>query len=227
VAQCKASWNRSWGVRNGILDLSRSPDATVTGVAATMANDSFERGSAVTEQIIMRILSIEEAADVLKTSHPKSFFEDMEWRYPDPVPSYFIPKDSGPKVGLARIIANTYLDRGPALLWITETGIYSSAEHMDLFVRYRRSYGESRSIADAPIHIFESDEDRDGFISLLCLGLFFYWDMETISLDRSLAMTISHDEWLEYRFAPGNEHVVFYFQKYFGWLASGKSGTGT
>jgi len=46
---------------------------------------------------------------------------------------------------------------------------------MDLFSRYRLSYGERRVLSDAPIYIFESIEDKDAFISVLCLSLFFIW----------------------------------------------------
>ena len=167
----------------------------------------------------MQILSLEEATNLLKTPDLTSFFEGVDWQYPDPVPAYFLPKDSGPKVGLARIIANIFLECGPALLWITDTGIYSSAEHMDLFVRYRLSYGETRNVVDAPVHIFEA-EDRDAFMSFLCLGLFFYWNLEIMSQEQSLAMTISHDEWLEYRFAPGHESLVPHLEKHLGHLSA-------
>jgi hypothetical protein len=164
----------------------------------------------------MRILSLEAAADLLGASDMGSFVSEVDWQYPNPVPSYFLPDDSGAKVGLARVIANTFLDRGVAILWLTEFGIWSSAEHVDLFTRYRLSYGETRTISEAPIHVFESTEDRDAFTSILCLGLFFVWGFEVISRNRSLAMTISHDEWLEYRFAPGEDDFTLYFEK---WIA--------
>jgi hypothetical protein len=163
----------------------------------------------------MRVLSIQQAVDALETADLFSFFGGVDWQYPDPLPSYFLPKDSGPKVGLGRVLANTFLDRGPAILWMTETGIFSSAEHRDLFMKYRLSYGEGRSVEEAPVHTFE-ENDRDAFISILCLGLFFYWGFEIMSRDRSLAVTVSHDEWLEYRFAPGHESIVPYFDKWLG-----------
>src|ERR1700683_2113071 len=163
----------------------------------------------------MQILSLERAAGFFDTPNLASFFETVNWTYPDPVPSYFLPKDAGAKVGLARVIANTFLDRGPALLWITETGIWGSLEHMDLFARYRLSYGERRTIVEAPVHFFESIDDRDAFISILCVGLFFGWNLEIMGQDRALAVTISHDEWIEYRFAPGQESFVPYFEKWF------------
>lgn len=162
----------------------------------------------------MRILSLNEAAEILRISDMGKFFGEVDWRYPDPVPSHFLAADSGAKVGLARVLANLFLDRGKAILWITETGIWPSAEHMDVFARYRLSYGETRTVTAAPVHFFESSEDLDAFVGILCLSLFFVWGFEVISGSRSLAMTISHDEWLEYRFASGEEHFVSYFEKW-------------
>ena len=47
--------------------------------------------------------------------------------------------------------------------------------------------------------------------SILSLGLFFIWGMEIIDTQRSIGLTISHDEWLEYRFASGHEEFGTYF----------------
>jgi hypothetical protein len=164
----------------------------------------------------MQTLSIAEAERILNVGDLGSFFGEFNWQLPDPVPSHFLPVDSGRKVAFARIIANTFLDRGPAILWINETGIWRSSEHMDLCDGYRRSFGEKRSVAAAPIHIFDPKEDRDTCISILSLGLFFVWGFEIMSQDRSLAMTISHDEWIEYRYALGQENFISYFDQWLG-----------
>jgi|HubBroStandDraft_1064217.scaffolds.fasta_scaffold119224_2 hypothetical protein len=167
----------------------------------------------------MRALSLDQAKDVFETTDLASHIGGIDWQYPGPVPNYLLPKDSGAKIGLARAIANTFLDRGPTVLWITEVGIWPSAEQMDLFTRYRLSYGESRTIAEAPVQIFEV-ADRKELTSILCLGLFFVWGLEVMNLDRSLAITVSHDEWIEYRFAPGNDALIQYFEKHFDWMST-------
>lgn len=163
----------------------------------------------------MRILSLDEAAITVGAVDIRAFFENVDWRYPDPVPSYWLPKDSAAQVALARVIANTFLDRGPALLWITGTGIWGSSEHMDLCSGYRLSLGENRSVNDAPVHLCAPADDRDAFMSVLCMGLFFAWDVEIMNLDRSLALTTSHDGWLEYRFSEGSGDVVSHFERWF------------
>jgi len=71
----------------------------------------------------------------------REFIEGANWEYPDSAPSCFLEPDSGSKVGLSRIVANTFSDRGPTLLWVTEYGVWPSAEHMDLFDRYRNKLG--------------------------------------------------------------------------------------
>jgi hypothetical protein len=162
----------------------------------------------------MRILTEIEAANALGAPNIGRFFGGVDWQYPDPVPSYFLPKDSGAKVAIARTIANTFLEAGTAIFWITEAGIWPSSEHIDLFTRYRLSYGETRSLSEAPVHIFESMKDKDAFSSILCLSLFFIWGAELTDLDRTRALTISHDEWLEFRYAPGQEAFASYFREW-------------
>jgi len=160
----------------------------------------------------MRILSIEEAQNLYGTTELGAFFSNVDWQYPAVVPSYFLPKDSGAKVAVARALTSVFLERGPSVLWITNTKVWPSSGHMDLANRYRQSYGETRSVEQAPVHSFENN-DRAAFVSMLCLGLFFVWDVEIMSLDRSTAVTLSHDEWLEYRFSRGSEHIVPIFEE--------------
>jgi hypothetical protein len=155
----------------------------------------------------MRIVSLEEAASLVGTTDIQSFFECGSWQYPDPVPSYSIPRDSGGKVHMARVIARAFMDNGPALVWVTGTGVWPSSEHMDLFNGYRLSTGDARKIEEAPLQLFGTD-DVDALVSILCLGLFFVWDLEVIALNRSLAATISHDEWFEYRVGSENRAIM-------------------
>lgn len=159
----------------------------------------------------MRILSESEAANHLKVPAMHSFYsEEVAWRYPDVIPNYPLPKDSGKKVALARLIVNLLLDHGPFYLWVTATGIWPSSEHLDLFDRYRLSFGEHRNVQDAPVHLLE-EGDRAAGISLLCLALFFVWDVEIIALDRSIAISVSHDEWMEVRHAEGETPLAEQF----------------
>jgi hypothetical protein len=155
----------------------------------------------------MRILSEQAAADLFGSSDLAAFFGQVDWQCPDPMPTYFLPKDSGAKVGLARVVSNILLERGPFVFWVTGTGIWPSSEHLDLFDRYRRSFDEYRSLRDAPVHLLEAG-DGDVAVSLFCLGLFFVWDFEIAARDRSIAITVSHDEWMEIRRAKGHSEAA-------------------
>lgn len=177
----------------------------------------------VREESALQTLTIGQAETLLKAPSLRSFYESADWRYLAPMPCYQLPVASGQKVGLARIIANVLLDRGPVLMWITETGIFRSAEHLDLIVQYRRAIGEARTIHDAPVQLFETG-DRDTLISFLCVIFFFYWGAELTNLDRSLAFTISHDEWIEFRHSSGNEVDAKLIAQHFAWLAHARPG---
>ena len=100
----------------------------------------------------MRILSCAQAANELGRRSLDEFYV-LPWQYEDPVPSLWIPKDSGAKVALSRCLMSLFLKRGGALVWITETGVWPSSEHEDLFLGYRRSLQEHRPIHEAPVHI--------------------------------------------------------------------------
>jgi hypothetical protein len=162
---------------------------------------------------MMQILSNAEAARLLSQTRLAAFFSDVDWPNPDPVPPCFLPKDAGAKVGLARVIGDIFLDGGPSLLWITEHGIWSSSEHMDLFTRDRLSLGEARTMAEAPLLLFDSD-DRNSFISMISMGPCLSWGFEIMGMDRSLAMTVSHDEWISIA-APKGTKTWFLISKYF------------
>jgi len=122
------------------------------------------------------------------------------------VPTYRIPLDSGAKVALARRIAGALLNCGSALLWITGWGIWPSSEHLDLFDRYRLSFGETRSLGEAPIHLLEKSEEEI-LVSLISIGLFFIWDMELFDLERKLVVRVSHDGWIESKMSSGEEEL--------------------
>lgn len=174
----------------------------------------------------MQILSEIEAASQLGIPDLESFFRKVAWQYPDVIPSYRLPKDAGKKVALARVIGNLFLDHSSFFLWVTGTGIWLSSEHVDLFDRYRLSFGEHRKVQDAPVHLLE-ECDRASAISLLCLTLFFAWDVEIIASDRSVAMSVSHDEWMEVRYAEGKDALADHFAKFLNSYVVTESEKGT
>jgi len=119
---------------------------------------------------------------------------DFRVLYPADV-TYEIPTDASRKTAIARAIVNLIDSERPGLLWITEWSIFPSGENMSLFGAYRSFLGETRSLRDAPGHIFD-DKDLPQIECLLDLILYFYWDALLIINGKNCALRISHDEFI-------------------------------
>jgi hypothetical protein len=115
----------------------------------------------------------------------------VESAYPCSV-TYMIPSDSGRKTALARALSTVIDCGGEGLLWITEWGVFPSSENMALFLGYRRSLGDDRSVHAAPGHLFVG-HDLQMVECLLDLVLYFFWDANVFD-SRSLWLRVTHDE---------------------------------
>jgi hypothetical protein len=164
----------------------------------------------------MKILTTDEAANVFDIKALRANVLAANWGTGDHVVTYQMPRDSGAKVALARLVTNVLMERGPVVLWITGSGVWPTCEHMDLFDRYRLSFGEERGLRDAPVHVLESPEDGPTLTSLLSISLFFLWDFEVTNIDTALIMTASHDEWLDCRVSGDYPDLYRYFTKHVG-----------
>jgi hypothetical protein len=105
-----------------------------------------------------------------------------------------IPADTGRRVALCRLLWNLdqHLEREDTLLWITEWGVWSSCEHMPLFVKWRAAFGESRPLAETPGHVIQRRDEADG-LSALIVACLFSWDCWVYSDSRTI-IRLSHDE---------------------------------
>lgn len=106
-----------------------------------------------------------------------------------------IPADSGHKTALSRAIVSFFDTDNEALLWINEFGIWESSEDRNLFEGFRRSLGEHSPLRDKPGHIFSSS-DLSNVGSLVAMILYFVWGGILYSPAKSLAINISHDEYI-------------------------------
>jgi len=113
---------------------------------------------------------------------------------------FAIPKDSGAKTALARLLTAIFasLQNLEVILFISEWGVWPSSENMELFDSYRLAKGEHRELQEAPIHRFTSATDP-ALTGILCLALYFVWDVELFDLEGKCSVSLSHDEWLEIR----------------------------
>lgn len=144
----------------------------------------------------MRVLTKEEAPEVLKGETLDAFLVHLSTELPLVNGAYSAPTDSGVQIALAKLFAFQFREAFPVCLYVTDWGI--AMEHLDLFYGYRQSLGEKRPLIEAPVHVFER-ADEEAFISVLSLVLFFSWDASVFDIaGRSLFQT-SHDGWLEVR----------------------------
>jgi hypothetical protein len=106
--------------------------------------------------------------------------------------AYLLPSDVGRRTALSRALGTLADCSREGLFWITEWGVFPSAENMALFDGYRRSLFEKRRLHEAPGHLFEED-DRQRLECLLDLTLYFFWDGSMFDAG-AVWVRLSHDE---------------------------------
>jgi hypothetical protein len=146
----------------------------------------------------MKILTKEEAREMLQGKMLDSFTAQLSDRLQLVGGTYSTPINSGAQIALSRLFAYLVLRDAPVCLYITAWSVAPSAENLDLFYGYRRSVGEIRPLIEAPIHLFER-ADEDALVSLLCMVFFFFWDASVFDLAGRSLLRTSHDGWLEVR----------------------------
>jgi hypothetical protein len=97
----------------------------------------------------------------------------------------------------AHWIAKSLTFRMPALLWITEWGIWSSSENWHLYYKLRQGYGDSRLLDEAPGHLFLEFESDD-LASFLQLAMLNGWGGYLLTQADYVNLFFSHDEYLDF-----------------------------
>jgi hypothetical protein len=146
----------------------------------------------------MKILTKENASDMLGGKPLDAFLSELSSRLRLVGDAYSIPPDSGRKTTLSRLFACLLLRNSSVCAYVSGWGVWGSAENLDLFYGYRRSFGESRTLTEAPVHLFERSEE-DTFVSILSMAFYFVWDAWVFDIEGRALVRISHDEWLEVR----------------------------
>jgi hypothetical protein len=157
----------------------------------------------------MKILSAQEGPSLFaEKSVPRDSFQ-LEAMGLNHVCSFRIPTDSGRKAALARQISTTVRPgEKNVVVWIAQTGVWPSSENQQLFYALRRSWGEPRSLAEAPYHLF-SALDREQLECLLDIVLFFFWDVLVLSPSQAVGLWFSHDEILDLHAGDKAEGALF------------------
>lgn len=118
-------------------------------------------------------------------------------------------------IALCRQIESALHPWRACLLWVTEWAIWPSSANWHLFYRLRRTYGEIRLIEEAPVHVFLDYESAD-LATFIQVGILHGWDFHLIPVEGYCRAFISHDEYIEFASASGNQHLVEEFASLFG-----------
>jgi hypothetical protein len=78
-------------------------------------------------------------------------------------------------------------------LWVTDWSVWPSSERPHIFDRLRASYGETRTLAEVPAHVFGATEHEDA-ASFATLGALFLWDVFLVAAEGRPMIFYSHDE---------------------------------
>jgi hypothetical protein len=109
---------------------------------------------------------------------------------------FLVPRDSGKIAALSSNFRRITGISNDALILVLGWGIFPSCENPDLFYRYRLSFGEERTLMEAPGNFISRNEDSS-FASIVHLCMISFWDFWVIDADLPLVVRIDHDDRLE------------------------------
>jgi len=98
---------------------------------------------------------------------------------------------------IARWIAQSLTDRLPALLWITEWGIWPSSENWHLYHKLRQTYSDHQLLHEAPRHLFLEHEAED-LASFLHVAMLNGWGGYVLPHANRVNVFFSHDEYIDF-----------------------------
>lgn len=156
----------------------------------------------------MKILTKENAKEMLGGKPVDVFLNELSNQLELVGDAYSIPADAGRKTALSRLFAHLLLRNPNTCIYVSGWGVWSSSENLDLFYGYRRSFGENRTLMEAPVHLFEKTE-ADSFVSILSMAFYFVWDAWIFDTEGKTLVQIGHDEWLEVRSDDENARKEF------------------
>jgi hypothetical protein len=107
------------------------------------------------------------------------------------------PRELGRFFRAAHWIGSSITYRRPALLWITEWGIWDSSENAHLYYRLRQSYGDQRLLQEAPGHLFLGYETED-LTSFLQVCMINGWGGFLVTEIDYVNVFFSHDEYIDF-----------------------------
>lgn len=98
------------------------------------------------------------------------------------------------RVALLKHVIRTLMPiHDESLVWLWEFGVWPSSGHMPLCTRFRQALGCATPLEITPGHLIQAQEVDDA-VSLMCIGLLFYWDCYFLSSSSKDCLFISHDD---------------------------------
>jgi hypothetical protein len=98
---------------------------------------------------------------------------------------------------IAQWIAQSLTYRKPALLWLTEWGVWPSSENWHLYYRLRQTYNDQRLLREAPGHLFLEHEAED-LASFLQVAMVNGWGGYVLTEANYVNALFSHDEYIDF-----------------------------
>src|SRR3954451_4947743 len=107
---------------------------------------------------------------------------------------------------VAHWMATSLTQRMPALLWITECGIWPSSENWHLYYKLQRSYHDQHLLHEMPGHLFLEHEAED-LASFLQVAMLNRWGGYLLAQANYLNAFFSHDEFIDF-YGEREEHLA-------------------
>jgi hypothetical protein len=98
---------------------------------------------------------------------------------------------------IAHWVATTLTYGQPALLLLSEWGIWGSSENWHLYYKLRQSYGDQRLLHEAPGHLFLEYEAED-LASFLQVAMLNGWGGYILTGANYVNAFFSHDEYIDF-----------------------------
>lgn len=147
----------------------------------------------------------EEVAEVMRFHTCK---ECEEWlsgknrRKPDEVAGLYTervkyPSEPHQLLGMARWMARAMADRRPALVWITEWGVWPGGENWHLYYALRQAQQDHRLLYEAPGHFF-LEYEAEVMASFLQVAMLNGWGGYVLTELAEGQAVFSHDDFVDF-----------------------------
>jgi hypothetical protein len=153
----------------------------------------------------VKVLTKDDAASLLNAAELDSFIRKLSRQLQTSGASYAMSPDAQAKTALAKFLAYLLLKQAPVCVYLTSWGLRQYGEQLDLLYGYRRSAGETRTLSQAPVHVFDSTAS-EALVSVLCMVFYFSLEAWIFDLEGRTLIRINRDGRLEMQ-TEGEEDI--------------------